>query len=231
MIVIFYFLLLAILLVSAALVFTNTHPQNLAKAIQLAGPVLLAVAGVFLMLIGRISFGFVLLTAAFGWWSSGRLGLRRRARSPQRSTVRTAALEMILDHESGSLEGMVLAGPFEGRMLASLTVEDLLGLRGALTADAESLQLLETYLDSAHPGWRDHAQADAGAGLGDAPGSGAMTHQEAYQILGLEPGAGAAEIRQAHRRLMQRVHPDKGGSSFLAARINAAKDVLLKHHQ
>jgi hypothetical protein len=90
--------------------------------------------------------------------------------------------------------------------------------------------LLETYLDSRFPAWRENADADMGDGKGTAPGSGAMTEQEAYQVLGLEAGASPAEVRKAHRRLMQRMHPDLGGSSFLAARINQAKDVLLANH-
>lgn len=231
MTVIFYVLVLALLLALAAFVFANTDPKKLSRAIALAGPVLLGLAGIALLLVGRATIGLMLLTGAVGWWSSGRLSRGRRSGTANRSTVRTAALEMILDHESGTLEGMVLAGPFEGRMLADLAMPDLMRLHAALETDAESRQLLETYLDGREPGWRDDAQANGSAGLGDSPGSGTMTHQEAYQILGLEPGAGAAEIRKAHRSLMQRVHPDKGGSSFLAARINAAKDFLLKHHQ
>jgi hypothetical protein len=90
--------------------------------------------------------------------------------------------------------------------------------------------LLETYLDGRFPVWREDPDARGGEGLGVPPGTGAMTKQEAYKILGLEAGATAADIRKAHRRLMQRLHPDLGGTSFLAARINEAKDVLLTNH-
>ena len=99
-----------------------------------------------------------------------------------------------------------------------------------LAGDCESRQLLETYLDGRFPVWRRDAKANDGDGQGVAPGSGAMTKEEAYKVLGLEAGATAADIRKAHRRLMQRLHPDLGGSSFLAARINEAKDVLLSNH-
>jgi len=137
---------------------------------------------------------------------------------------------MELDHESGGLEGVVLAGRFEGRVLGELSREELLVLLADLGEDAESRQLLETYLDGRFPAWREDAQADGGGRQAGAPGAGAMTEQEAYQILGLEAGASAADIRKAHRRLMQRLHPDLGGTSFLAARINEAKDVLLSNH-
>jgi hypothetical protein len=144
--------------------------------------------------------------------------------------VRTAALEMELDHDSGELAGSVLAGSFEGRRLDELDLPDLLDLAKELSADEESLRLLETYLDSRFPIWRDHMETEPGDRHAPPPTSGGMTKQEAYEILGLEAGASAADIRKAHRRLMQRLHPDVGGSSFLAARINEAKDVLLSDH-
>ena len=144
--------------------------------------------------------------------------------------VRTAALEMELDHETGALEGLVLAGRAEGRMLGAMSRAELSALYGELSSDAESRQLLEAYLDSRFPAWRGDLEAHGGERLGVAPGAGAMTKEEAYKVLGLEAGAAAADVRKAHRRLMQRLHPDIDRTSFLAARIDKAKDVLLSDH-
>ena len=137
---------------------------------------------------------------------------------------------MELDHDTGKLEGIVLAGRHEGRCWARMTLSELQELYAELPGDSESRQLLETYLDGRFPVWRKDAKANGGDGHGVSPGSGAMTKEEAYKILGLEAGATAADVRKAHRRLMQRLHPDLGGTSFLAARINEAKDVLLSNH-
>ena len=95
----------------------------------------------------------------------------------------------------------------------------------------QSAALFEAYLDRRMPGWRDHVEGDDTAGARGAANTGAMTDEEAYEILGLAPGASKAEIRAAHRRLMMRVHPDQGGSTFLAAKINQAKDWLLGKHR
>jgi hypothetical protein len=214
-----------------AAVFVRSNPADVARGLRIVGPLVLVLAGAGFLLVGRAGLGGMLLSGAVAWYASNRIR-RGTAKTPgKRSTVRTAALEMELDHDSGSLQGMVLAGRHEGRTLGEMRLRDLLELRADLSSDAESLQLLETYLDGRFPVWREDTKADMGSGQGSTPGSGAMTEQEAYQILGLQAGASAVEIRKAHRRLMQRVHPDLGGSSFLAARINQAKDVLLAKHE
>ncbi|MEW9835801.1 DnaJ domain-containing protein [Mesorhizobium marinum] len=224
--------IVAAALVAAGLVaaFLRVDARQLAGAVRLAGPVVLGVAGFGLIALGRAGVGGMLLSLAAGWYSFGRVRRTRTRSTGQRSTVRTAALEMELDHDSGGLEGMVLAGTFEQKLLSSLSRKQLMQLREELAADFESRQLLETYLDGRFPAWREDAEADGGERHGVAPGSGPMTKEEAYKVLGLEAGATTADIRKAHRRLMQRLHPDLGGTSFLAARINEAKDVLLSNH-
>lgn len=226
----FYTTGVVVVLFLLALAFVRADAASVARVIGLVGPALLGLAGVGLLLVGRVGLAGAAFSGAAAWYLSGQ---RRRAARPspgKRSTVRSAAFEMELDHDSGALAGVVLAGRFEGRQLASLSRDELLALHAELSGEADSLQLLEAYLDGRFPGWRDGANAHVGGGERRAPGTGAMTEQEAYQVLGLEAGASTADIRKAHRRLMQRVHPDLGGSSFLAARINEAKDVLLNGH-
>lgn len=135
--------------------------------------------------------------------------------------------EMELDHETGDMDGVVLTGQREGERLSSLEPSALLQLLSQTGQDGESAALLEAYLDRRIPGWRDDAQPDSDSGHARSASSGPMTKEEAYQILGLSPGASTNEVRQAHRRLMKRIHPDSGGSTFLASKINEAKDILL----
>ncbi|MEZ5811487.1 MAG: DnaJ domain-containing protein [Rhizobiaceae bacterium] len=228
-----FFLVLAIALLAVGLfgsLLLRADPAAIARMVRLIVPGLVALLGLGMTLAGRAGFGIMLMATAIGWLSSQQLR-GRRTRSPgRRSSVRTAALEMELDHDSGAMDGLVLAGRHEGKTLGRMDLVDLLELHRELGSDPDSTRLLEAYLDSRFTVWRQDAHADAGGGLGEPPAAGAMTEQEAYQILGLEPGAAAADIRKAHRRLMQRVHPDLGGSSFLAARINQAKDILLRGH-
>jgi hypothetical protein len=127
------------------------------------------------------------------------------------------------------MQGRILAGPYEGTTLDALNVPTLVRLAGAI--DEESRALLVAYLDRRSPGWREHADDGAAMGSGVPPRSGPMTEQEAYQVLGLEPGASADDIARAHRSLMKKLHPDQGGSTYLAARVNQAKDVLLRRHR
>lgn len=142
------------------------------------------------------------------------------------SSIRTRFLEMTLDHASGDMDGLVMEGPMQGRRLAELDLEQLLDLLTLCrSGDAQSAAVLEAYLDRVRgDAWREHAH-----GTGTAtPGPGAaMTREEALAILGLAEGAGEDDVRAAHRRLMQRFHPDRGGSDYLAAKINEAKRLLL----
>lgn len=138
-----------------------------------------------------------------------------------RSEVETAMLRMRLDHETGAMSGEVRRGSFAGRRLEDLNQNELLTLwRQCVGEDEQGARLLETYLDRLRPDWRQ--AADAGATPGET-----MTRAQAYAILDLAPGASAAQIKEAHHRLMMKLHPDHGGSTFLAAQINRAKDILL----
>ncbi len=144
----------------------------------------------------------------------------------QTSSIRTRFLEMTLDHASGEMDGLVLEGPLQGRRLSALDLEQLVDLLILCrSGDAQSAAVLEAYLDRV---WGSDWQERAG-GTGTAPpaADAALTPEEALAILGLAQGASKHEIRAAHRRLMQRFHPDRGGSDYLAAKINAAKRLLL----
>ncbi|MDB5486312.1 MAG: hypothetical protein JWQ58_27 [Reyranella sp.] len=143
--------------------------------------------------------------------------------SGQRTQVNTAFLQAWIDHASGDVGGTVLAGRFAGRTLDALTDADLLDLQAECASDADSLKVLEAYLDRRlGADWRNTQKAPPPRGSRTD-----MTRDEALAVLGLAEGASVDEIRVAHRRLIQRMHPDVGGTADLAARINRAKDVLL----
>lgn len=209
--------------------FINATPAAIANAIRSVGPLFLCLVGLLLTAAGRGGIGLPLVFIGATWFTRNRrVGRLRGAGGGQTSTVRSAWLEMQLDHDTGELEGMVLTGPLEGRHLSHLSDAELIELYENLADDPDSAALMEAYLDRRLSGWRENTHADSGAGQRSASGSGPMTKEEAYQILGLGPGAGPDEIRAAHRRLMKAVHPDSGGSTFLAARINQAKETLLQ---
>ena len=135
---------------------------------------------------------------------------------------------MELDHDTGAMRGRILAGRMEGVTLDALDVPTMVSLLAEI--DEESRALLMAYLDRREPTWRE--DADAGSASGPAHvDRGKMTEEEAYQVLGVEPGASAADIGRAHRALMKKLHPDQGGSTYLAARVNEAKDLLLRRHR
>lgn len=142
------------------------------------------------------------------------------------SDVETRFLRMSLDHDSGTMDGVVLEGDYRGRTLSGLSLEELVNLYAACHAqDAQSASVLEAYLDRVHgDAWRASAGAGGDGRVGERP---SMTEAEAREILGVEAGASREDIIEAHRRLMQKNHPDRGGSTYLAAKINEAKKTLL----
>jgi hypothetical protein len=215
--------------------FTKVNPHKAATVLKAGGGLgALALAGV-LGARGRLDVAIPLgLTGLglLGWlpWSMPGFGARTRKSAGQTSRVRSAFLEMQLDHDTGAMRGRVLAGPREGEELDRLDLATLIGFLAEI--DEESRALLMAYLDRREPRWREHAQGDAAAGTNETSWrSGKMTEEEAYQILGVQPGASAEEIGRAHRSLMKKLHPDQGGSTYLAARVNEAKDVLLRRHR
>lgn len=222
-------------LVFVARLIADANTAALARALRYGLGFALMLVGLVFGLAGRWSIGVILGAAGISAIAQGRIGplnfgaTRRHAGTS--STVRSAWFEMRLDHDSGAISGRVLRGTHAGKSLDDLDEMALVGLYRGLGSDGESAALLEAYLDRRAPGWREHIDEDDAARPGRAANAGAMTDEEAYEILGLLPGAGEAEIRAAHRRLMKRVHPDQGGSTFLAAKINQAKDRLLSNHR
>lgn len=148
-----------------------------------------------------------------------------------RSKVSTRFFDMFLEHDSGAMDGTVHEGRFAGRQLSSLEMSELMELLARCRAeDEQSATVLEAYLDRAHgEGWREHAGPDPGADRAE-PARGALGLDEARDILGVSATASEDEIVAAHRRLMQKLHPDQGGSNYLAAKVNQARDLLLKRH-
>lgn len=228
-------------LVLAARWFTRARPAAVSRAIKLAGLGGLVALGLWLVLTGKLA-GLIAVGAGLAPWIMRGLrlhalwrllrqaGIRMgggRASPGQTSQVETHFLRMSLDHETGALDGVVVAGHFAGRRLAELDAHEALALWHDVQADPQSAQVLEAWLDRTWADWRERSGAGQGSGQAPPAGSAAMSRDEAWQILGLEPGAGPDAIKAAHRRLMRQVHPDHGGSTWLAARINQARDLLL----
>jgi hypothetical protein len=207
-------------------------PEQRAKALKLI--VLYGVAGALLVLVvtGRIPWVFALISAAVPWLQ--RFLVARQAWNMFKSTrgpsagktshVETAILRMALDHDSGDLDGEVISGPFSGRRLGDLNDEELIALlKVCRKQDGQSAALLEAYLDRTRgDSWRE----DEDAGPASAPAQGPMSVDQAAQILGVAKDASRDEIQAAHRRLIQKLHTDRGGTDYLAALINEARDTL-----
>ena len=247
-----YFILGIALLAGLLLIgrwFVNTEPKALIKTLKWLSVIVILIIIVSLAVTGRLAWAIMAMPALLPWLMRARAihraaqnfsrmsaGMRGGgASSPgQSSEVETRFLKMTLDHGSGEMMGEVIEGPYAGRQLDEMSLAELVDLLNAcIVNDTQSAQVLEAWMDRVHPDWRERVQA-AGAGNGGAQGGGdpihpgLMSREEAYEVLGLEPGATEHEIKEAYHRLIGNLHPDKGGSTYLAAKINEAKDVLLK---
>jgi hypothetical protein len=189
----------------------------------------LALLTAFLLFRGQIGIASLSGPLAFMILRYGRIGSfsfeGTTLGEDNASSVKSRFIVMTLDHDTGIVEGRVIAGAFKGANLMDLGEEETRQLLGDVASDADSLALLETWLDKNRAGWRDYF---AGETSSDPQAASIDPDQEAYEILGLKPGATADEVREAHHKLMKGVHPDQGGSNYLAAKINGAKDRLLK---
>ncbi len=230
-----HFLFLGIVALALFILFSrgiaNADPKLLARIVRIAGGVVSLAFAVALAITGRWFFALPVGMFGYSLLAGNRLaspfGSGRQRTAGQRSAVRSAYLEMTLDHDTGDMDGRVLAGRFEGAELSQMAQAELFALHADVESDPQSVALLEAYFDRRMSDWRDHASSRSGASSGGGVGGGAMDREEAFAILGLEPGASEEAIRKAHRTLMKRFHPDQGGSDYLAAKINEAKDILL----
>lgn len=211
--------------------FTQGNPSQIASLGRKSFGIVLLVAAAFVALRGGLMAAIPLAVLGLSMFGTslpfGFPGFGGERKSPgQKSTVRTRALAMELDHDTGRMDGEVLEGEYRGRRLGGLNRTELLRLLGQLKGvPDQSASLLEAYLDRTQAGWRDDI---GGTKRGTRPtADGTMTRDEAYRVLGLKPGATNQEVRAAHRRLMKQFHPDHGGTDYLATKINQAKDLLV----
>lgn len=228
--------------------FTRANPAAMARLVRRGGG---SVAlGVAALLIFRGEFNLALLAAGAGLWLLSRTSIgpprtfrpgawgfagRDRVRGSGPVRVRTDSLDVVIDRVAGTVHGIFTAGPSGGRELGALSqAECAASYRWCLAADPEGARVLEAYLDSRFAGWREAAEFGFDPGRaqpgGRTRGAVRMPDHEAYHVLGLAEGASREEITRAHRRLMKKYHPDHGGSTAMAARVNEAKDVLMRRH-
>jgi len=233
------FLILYLALYSAR-AFTRANPAALAAVLRRSGSILMFVLAGLALLRGSADGALVL--AVIGVWllasamkrPRGLFGLSPGRRTGTTSRLRSAVIEMEVDHASGIMSGTVLAGPEEGKSLAHMTQAQCEALHAlCISEDPDGARLLEAYLDRRFPGWRSARHADADTRRGDARARacpGVMSEDEAYEVLGLHKGATRDDVMRSHRSLIKKLHPDHGGSTDLAARVNEAKDVLMRRH-
>jgi hypothetical protein len=222
------FILLAALIALLAILrfYVRANPALLAKGMKTVAGAIAGAAGLYLLTRGSAILAVPLgLLGAWLIWGGGRIG-QSKPTAGATSKITTDHLQVHLDHDTGLVTGLVLRGMFANRRIETLKPAELALLwQDCRFTDQKSAQILEVYLDRVHPSWQsDMARGEAEMATGP---DGKMSEAEAYDILGLERGADDEDIRKAHRELMMRLHPDRGGSTYLASKVNEAKAILL----
>lgn len=227
-------LVVLLILVAIGRGWIKADPRKLERQLRTIGGILALAAGAFFSAVGREIIGVPLVVIGTSLLGGNALAALwpGAARGPTRPARLTSAyLDVLFDPARGALAGRVVAGQFAGRLLDGLSPAELNALAAEVAADPRSLRLLEAYLDRRGSRRREDLHGDTNGRRREAAGQAAMTQEQAYQVLGLEAGAGAEEIHRAYRALMKKLHPDQGGSTYLAAQVNAARDLLLREHR
>jgi DnaJ domain len=218
----------------------RANPARVAAVLRQAGGVASLVAMLLAFLRGPLGLALGLLAFVLWFFAGRRLPdlsafVRARPDGGGASEAASAWLAMRVDHATGAISGTVLRGRFAGRGLDDMSEPECVALyRDCAAADPRGVRYLDVYLDRRFPGWRQAFDADArdrSGGQGPAARRRGMSEQEAYQVLGIEQGASPDDIGRAHRTLMKKCHPDHGGTADQAARVNEARDVLLRRHR
>jgi hypothetical protein len=222
--------------------FTRADPRTMVKGLRYLGSGALGLAAAYFLVRGIVPAAVLLGSMAYGAFTGGRVwpggwpnwhfphsGGGARPQTGRITRVATDWVDMELDHDTGEMRGRLLKGRFSGQFLNQLSNENVMRLYAeAGAADPETARLLEAYLDRRlGTDWRTKANEKTSSSQRPPPNSSAMTREEAYRVLGVVPGAREEEIRDAYKRLIMNLHPDRGGTDYLAAKINEAKDVLL----
>ena len=212
-------------------------PKTMNRLIKLGAAIFALLAAAVVFLRGHFEVALLLLGGALWLFnlSSKKVVILQAAPGPAAratlSRVRSAMIEMELDLASGAMQGLILAGPDEGRRLEQMSRAQCEALHTLCkTTDPEGARLLEAYFDRRFAGWRQTRQGNGDARGDRARRSNSMSEDEAYQVLGLPRGAARDDVVRSHRALMKKLHPDQGGSTDLAARVNEAKEVLMRRH-
>jgi hypothetical protein len=234
--------------------FIKSPPQKVSA--QLKKSVFFIIAGLLLFLVvtGRMHWLYAIVAGAlpfaqrlFTAWrtvnyfrrftakSSGNQSQQHGQSQAQASSIVTKAIHMSLYHDTGQMSGQILCGKYSGKQLDELSTAQLVEVLREChnDSDNDSVAVLESYLDRYHnkegeDNWRNLYGKQSAYEQNTHPESATMTAKEACLILGLQPDANKEQIKEAHRRLMQKYHPDRGGSTYLSAKINQAKDCLLE---